>query len=557
MQRRVRSGVRPAFVLWWLALGTGPATGQTPHDPAGCLVVGKSEAGGTAFVDVTLIPMDRERLLTNRTVLTRGCRIETIGARDSVAVPDDYARIPGGDDLYLLPGLVDSHTHLRYDGDLVLYLTGGVTTVRNMVGSPQHLRWVEELRAGAFGPRILTAGPTAYEGASSRAEVVSAVDSIARAGYDFVKVFDPLPAETYGWLLEAAESRDLPVAGHVPRAVGAREVLRLGRQQTIEHAEQFVYHWFYDDLDRTRMAELAEEVRRAGLAVTPTMEVIHSWIAVVDAPASLVSRPETRWLHPETYAYWHTFARGSSFENRLIADFQQAIVRELAGHGVPLLVGTDAYMAGLMGPWGLRREMRRMSEAGLTPFEVLRAATATPAEVFGYQGGTVTEGRLADLLLVHGNPLEDLTALARVEGVMMDGTWHPRRALEARLDSIAAEYAPGNALVARALGRRADVALEVHRALRAAGDATRADPGVVAYVAAILRGRGRLDDALALYELALDEDAANPAILEGMARTLLAGGSVARAIARLEQALAADPGRESARSLLAELEGGD
>lgn len=547
---------------WWtlamalLLASAGAAAEAAPQEPGpgadACLVSGRSDGGGTAFVDVTVIPMDRERLLQKRTVLARECRIERIGNRDSVPVPSEYARIEGGDDIYLLPGLVEAHTHLRYEADPTLYLAGGVTTVRHMEGSPTQLRWREDVRRGAFGPRILSAGPTAYAGAATPDEVGEAVDSMAAVGYDFVKVFDPLPAETFEWLTESARRAGLPVAGHIPAAVGAREVLRHGTHQTIEHAEQFVYHWFYDDLDATRNPELAEQVEGSGAAVTPTMEVIHSWIAVADAPGSLLARPETRWLHPETSAYWHTFARGSSFENRLIADVQQGIVRELARRGVPLLVGTDMYMAGLVGPWALRREMRRMHEAGLSRFEVLRAATATPGAVFGYDAGTVEEGRLADLLLVRGNPLEDLSALEAIEGVMLDGTWHPREELDARLDSIEAAYRPGNAFVRAALGRRVDHALSAHRALRNA-DERRTDPGVVAYVASILRQRGRLEDAIAVYELALEENPEMASAHEGIARAFLAMGRIANAVARLERALEIEPGREGARTLLEEL----
>lgn len=550
----------------WLTLsfacvgGVGALPERSPAQEArqetggDCLISHRSGDNGTAFVDVTVIPMDRERLLTKRTVLVRGCRIQAIGHRDSLGVPAGYRRIPGGDDIFLLPGLVDAHTHLRYDGDLTLYLAGGVTTVRNMDGSPRHLAWKEQIRRGLFGPRVFTAGPTgAYHGVKTRAEVERAIDSLANAGYDFVKVFDPLPADNYRWVLDAAKRANLPVAGHIPRALGAQSVLQLGRQATIEHAEQFVYHWFNDDPDRTRLDELVKQVKAAGTAVTPTLEVIHSWVAVSDSPASLLARPETRWLHPETFAYWHTFARGSSFENRIIADFQQQIVQEFARAAVPLMTGTDAYMAGLIGPWALRREMYRMYAAGLTRFQVLRAATATPAAVLGHDTGIVAQGRWADLLLVRGNPLWDLDALSRIQGVMLDGVWHDGEALAARLDSLASEYRAGNAFVAAALARRVGPAITEHRVRRAKGDSSRTDAGVIAYVGSILRQWGRLDDAISVYDLAVEEDPRSASAHEGMARAFLAQGNVRDAIARLQRALEIDPSRQMARSLLAEL----
>lgn len=553
--RAARSAGRVFLMVLCLVGTVAGAAAQSPTNRAEeCLTAQQMGArDGTAFIDVTVVPMDRERLLQKRTVLVHGCRIQAIGHRDSVEVPPQYQRIVGSDDVFLLPGLVDSHTHLRYDGDLVLYAARGVTTVRNMEGSPTHLRWKRHVSEGGFGPRILTAGPTDYAQAEALADVVRAVDSMATAGYDFVKVFDPLPAYTYEWLITATDRADLPIAGHIPRAVGASKVLEQRSHQTIEHAEQFVYHWFYDDLDKSRIPELVAHVKSSGAAVTPTLEVIHSWISVVDGLDSLLSRPETRWLHPETYAYWHTFARGSSFENRLIASFQQDIVLELARQGVPLLLGTDVYMVGLNGPWALRREMRRLREVGLSPFEVLRAATATPAAVLGYDAGTIAEGRLADLLLVRGNPLVDLSVLDEIEGVMLDGDWYSGVELTNRLDSIETEYSAGNAFVDAALGRQAERAVARHHELKAAGDDRRLTPGIISYIGSILRQNGRYDDAIALYQLALEEDSAMASAHEGIARTYLAVGRIPDAVVALERALEIEPGRVQAQEILTQL----
>jgi tetratricopeptide (TPR) repeat protein len=510
---------------------------------------------GTAFVDVTVVPMDRERLLQKRTVLVRGCRIQVVGHRDSVDIPQGYHRVQGGDDAFLMPGLVDAHVHLRYDHDLDLYGAMGVTTVRNMEGNGEHLAWRRAVAEGAFGPRIITAGPTDYADAASAAELERQVAAMAAEGYDFVKVFDPLPAASYGWLIDAAAKAGLPIAGHIPAAVGARTVLAERSHQTIEHAEQFVYHWFGDDLDVSRIPELAAQVKASGAAVTPTLEVVHSWVDVVEDKECLLTRPEIRWLHPETLAYWNTFQRTSSFENRLIADLQADILVELARQGVPILAGTDMYLVGLVGPWALRREMRRMEAAGLTPYQVLQAATATPAAVLGYNAGTVAAGRQADLLLVHGNPLKDLAVLDRVDGVMLDGRWHPAEEMAERLAAVAAEYAPGNAFVTAALAGRVDEAVAAHRNQRAAGNEDRLATGTVSYVASIVRQWGRNEDAVALYELVLEEDPQRASAHEGIARAYLAMGRVGDAKAALLRALDVEPERASARQLLEEIGG--
>lgn len=494
--------------------------------------------------------MDGEHVLLNRTVLVRGCRIEQVGHRDSVRVPDDFAKVVGGDDAFLMPGLVEAHAHLRYTEDLTLYLARGVTTVRNMIGGPQHLAWKREVRSGAFGPRIITAAGLPYNGANwTEDQVDRYVDSVKRDGFDFLKVQDPTTKRVYDALVRAARRNGLPIDGHIPTEVGLAGVLQ-AHQRTIEHTEQFVYHWFYDDYDARRIANLAALLKRSGVAHTPTLEVIQSWVDVVDSRASLLGRPEIQYVHPETFAFWNTFYRSSSFENRTIAWFQARILRAVAAAGVPLLVGTDAYMIGLVGGWGVVREMEAMHNAGLSNYEVLRAATATPAEVLGYDAGVIAPGRLADVILIEGNPLQDLAAVTRLRGVMTDGVWHSNMELERRLDDVAGRYRSGQAIVRLALHGQTVDAANSQRAMREAGDSTRPDVGLLNYVASILRQRGQTDDAIRMYAAALSEDSTSAAAYEGIARSHLSAIRPAEARAALERAIRFDPRRESAKQLL-------
>jgi imidazolonepropionase-like amidohydrolase len=506
--------------------------------------------GGVAFVNVAVVPMDGERLLLNRTVLVRGCRIEQVGHRDSVRVPDEFVKVVGGDNAFLMPGLVEAHTHLRYTEDLTLYLARGVTTVRNMIGGPQHLAWRRDVRNGAFGPRIITAAGLPYSGADwSEDRVDRYVDSVKRDGFDFLKVQDPTTKRVYDALVRAARRNGLPIDGHIPTEVGLGGVLRT-HQRTLEHTEQFIYHWFYDDYDSRRISNLAALLKRSGVAHTPTLEVIHSWVDVVASRETLLGRPETQYVHPETFAFWNTFSRSTSIENRTIAWFQPRILRELAAAGVPLLVGTDAYMIGLVGGWGVVREMEAMHAAGLSNYEVLRAATATPAEVLAYDAGVIAPGRLADMILIDGNPLQDLAAVTNLRGVMTDGTWHPSAELERRLDDIVRRYRSGQMLVRLALHGQTVDAASTQRAMRDAGDSTRLDVGLLTYVASILRQRGQNDDAIRMYTVALSEDSTSAAAYEGMARAHLSASRPAEAKAALERALRFDTRRESARQLL-------
>ena len=193
-------------------------------------------AGPTVFVDVNVIPMDRERVLPNQTVLVQDGRIAALGPSDAVVVPAGAIRIDGTN-RYLLPGLVDMHVHLRRPIDLDLLIANGVTSARVMSGSARSLELRAQIAGGELrGPNLYTAGPI-LEGMpppgfeevipingkvliATGAEAAAEVARQKAAGYDFVKVYNNLPAEAYRGLVEAAKTHGLPVIGHVPIKAG-------------------------------------------------------------------------------------------------------------------------------------------------------------------------------------------------------------------------------------------------------------------------------------------------------------------------------------------------
>jgi tetratricopeptide (TPR) repeat protein len=154
------------------------------------------------------------------------------------------------------------------------------------------------------------------------------------------------------------------------------------------------------------------------------------------------------------------------------------------------------------------------------------------------------------MILIEGNPLQDLSAVTKLRGVMTDGAWHPRAELERRLDDVAGQYRSGQTIVRLALhGQTVDAATK-QSAMREAGDSTRPDVGLLNYVASILRQRGQADDAIRMYTAALAEDSTSAAAYEGIARSHLSAMRPAEARAALERAIRFDPRRESAKQLL-------
>ena len=209
-----------------------------------------------AFVNVNVIPFDRERILGAQTVIVRDGRITQIGPASNVKVPDGALKIDGRGK-YLMPGLADMHVHL-YPGagqqndlasqQLQLFLANGVTTVRNMIGKPEHLLLRDRVAKGELpGPTIYTAGPPMLGNTvPTPADAERAVTEQKKAGYDFIKVHEGLSPETYAAIVATAKRVGIPFAGHVTATVGLKRALE-ARQTSIEHLDGYLQAMVPDD----------------------------------------------------------------------------------------------------------------------------------------------------------------------------------------------------------------------------------------------------------------------------------------------------------------------
>src|SRR5687767_11959028 len=250
------------------------------QQPVRCLITGLSvltvgvmahaQESVVAFVDVNLIPMDRERLEPNQTVIVRGDRIVAVGPSSDVVVPEGAA-VVAGSGRYLLPGLMDAHVHLeggpfwqgsREDfGDGALYLAAGVTSVLNLRGTPRFLEWRRRVAAGELlGPTIYTtgefvigpggpaiAGPSGEllvgPNAKTPADIERVVASQAHQGVDAIKYYGGLSEAAYVKLSEAARDAGLPLVGHSPDHLGLEAWLRGG--QSVAHMHQLTNLYFF------------------------------------------------------------------------------------------------------------------------------------------------------------------------------------------------------------------------------------------------------------------------------------------------------------------------
>ncbi len=414
-----------------------------------CALVGAQDL---VIRDVTVLPMEGDRRLPGRSVVIRN---GTIDAVVEGAPPNPREIAIDGKGLYLLPGLCDMHVHNWYEEEHTLFLANGVTTVRNLWGTPLHLRWRREIESGArFGPRLFTSGPILdgakpiWEGSvpvPTPEEARRVVAAQAEAGYDAIKVYNGLRADVYAALVAEARRCGLRVEGHVPNEVGLERVLR-ARQDSIEHLEGYgAWEGYFVP---AQVRGWAERTAGVGTWNCPTLVVYRKFVAPEEARL-LLAAPEMRFVPPRLLATWDP---GRDFRIREMSAVQFARNRRshvLKGQtvallheaGARLLLGTDSANPNVVAGWSAHEELALLVEAGLQPWEALACATRNAGEYLKRPLGRVEPGYLADLLLVEGDPFADVRHAARIVGVVARGRWYPRADLQARLEEVAASYA--------------------------------------------------------------------------------------------------------------------
>jgi hypothetical protein len=436
----------------------------------------------------------------DQTVLLRGDRIAHIGPATEVPVPSG-AQVLDARGKFLIPGLWDMHVHLRgrtapTDIDMPLYVANGVTGVRDMssdcygkvdaeAGCIADLRrWQRQLEAGELlGPRLLALGSWGVNGPSlpdglppffaarTREEGQELARYFAVRGVDFIKVLSRIPPEGYRGLAEEARRHGLHLAGHEPLAMSAVEVSQAG-QRSIEHARVFLTNCFpgaeefrksgqgptpstrwsrrmVDEHEPARCTEVFRHLARNGTRYVPT-HVTRRFDAYTH-DAAFRSDARSRYVPRPSWEEWNrdadrTDASDPSPEGRQARmDFyRKGLELTGAAHraGVAVLAGTDAGDSYVFPGFSLHDELEELVKAGLTPAEALEAATWRGAVFLGRESdaGSVEPGKLADLVLLDADPLEDIRHTRRIHAVVLGGRLLDREALD-RLLHRAAEAA--------------------------------------------------------------------------------------------------------------------
>jgi imidazolonepropionase-like amidohydrolase len=432
---------------------------------AGVVLPANAQRGTIMIAGVSVVPMDREEVLQNQTVIVENGRITYVGAQRN---PPTGATVVDGRGKFLMPGIAEFHAHVPNGAvahrALTLYALAGVTTARGMLGQPAHLALRDSIRNGQlFGPRVLTSGPSFNNNSvSSPGVAITMVTDQKNAGYDLLKIHPGVPRVAFDSLAATANRLRIPFSGHVPLEVGLDAAIT-AKYSTIDHLDGFIEAMYNGpqpltaavdgffglgivrQLDTSRFQPIVERVKASGVAMVPTQILMDNYTNDKTGE-QLTSGPEFRYWLPQVVTNWRNMKNNLLEQPPAPREQQQEFtalrrrfIKTLYDSGVPFLLGSDAPQFWNVPGFSAHRELGALVAAGLTPYQALRTGTVNVARFLGEEGvsGVVRQGARADLILVDGNPLQDIANTLRISGVVVNGRWIGAAERNAMLASLA------------------------------------------------------------------------------------------------------------------------
>lgn len=419
------------------------------------------------FTSVNVVPMETEQILENQMVLVKNGRVAAIGKKvkygKSALVIDAKGK-------YLIPGLAEMHAHVPPNDNLeshkevlFLFAANGITTIRGMLGHPSHISLRSKINTGEIlGPRFYTTGPS-FNGLSVKTAERGAamVREQKAAGYDFLKLHPGLTKETFAAVSSTANEIKIPFAGHVSFGVGVWRAIDAG-YSSIDHLDGFVeamvpgvesmveqqtglFGMFVaDKADETVIPRLIKELKAKNIWVVPTQSLADRWFDADYTGEVFKLDPDSKYMSPQTVNQWvdskKNLMANPQYDATKIENFIQLrrkLIYECQQAGVGLLLGCDAPQVFNVPGFSTHNELKYLVDAGLTPYQALRTGTVNVASYLKLpDAGTIKPGAIADLVLVGGNPLADITNSKKVEGVMIRGKWLSKSEIEAGLKRL-------------------------------------------------------------------------------------------------------------------------
>lgn len=421
------------------------------------------------FRNVNVIPMDKNEVLPGQDVVIKNGTITAIGPTSKIKYSKD-ALVIDAKGKYLSPGLAEMHAHVPPVDDLEpmkdvlkLFALNGVTTIRGMLGHPRHLELRSKIQSGEIiGPRFITSGPS-FNGNSVKTPEAAAtmVRDQKKAGYDFLKLHPGITKENFAVIAATAKEVNIPFAGHVSFDVGVWRAINAG-YATIDHLDGFVESlvpgienmkeqetglfglFLADKADESGIQKLTDSLRNHHIWVVPTQALAERWFHPTKDPEALGREPEMKYMDSNTVNNWvntkKNLLNNSNYKPATVTkliELRKKLINACNKNGVGLLLGSDAPQVFDVPGFSVYHELRYLVDAGLTPYEALKTGTVNVGKFLNRDDiGTIKKGAVSDLLLLNGNPLDDIAQAKNIEGVMMGNLWMPKEYIVAELKKL-------------------------------------------------------------------------------------------------------------------------
>lgn len=416
--------------------------------------------------NTNILSEDCTYFIKNQDVIIKNGTIIYLGKNQHL---DIASTIIDGTNKYLIPGLIDSHVHLKESqNDLFLYLVNGVTYVREMAGRPIALEWRKSIQNNGIGPRMFIASPPLYSESgltgyyygwtrqsinySTKSDAQKEIKRIKKLGYDAVKMYGFVNPEMFKTTLEIAKENNIPVIGHIPSV--NLEIFYQSGQKEIAHIEEITKKNMEDFgksisknpkeylvFLKAHADQIAKKIKENKISVTSTIALIESLPKQRFALKSRLQEIELKYANPKiiegTPLYklgWLPGKNGYEYDGEnepeakkrsltfweTYAEAIHIMTKALVDNNVAIMAGTDANVATVVPGFSLHSELESLSKSGMTNAQVLYSATVAPSSWMNSNTGKIKVGCNSDLVLLAKNPLEDIKNTKTIEYVFFD-----------------------------------------------------------------------------------------------------------------------------------------
>jgi predicted metal-dependent TIM-barrel fold hydrolase len=420
----------------------------------------------TQIKNTNVLSEDCTYFIKNQDVIIKDGTIINLG--ENLILNPNHTIIDGTGK-YLIPGLIDSHVHLKESkNDLFLYLANGVTSVREMAGRPIALEWRKSIQKNGIGPRMFIASPPIFSESglngyyyswtrqainySNKDDAQTAIKKIKEQGYDAVKMYGFVNPEMFKATIDIAKENNIPVIGHLPLV--NLETFYTSGQKEIAHIEEITIKTI-DDFGKSVSQNpeeylndlkahsdiIAKKIKKNNVSVTSTVWLCESFLDQRFDLKSKLKKIELKYANPKiiegTSLYklgWLPGKNGYEYDGKEEPDAKKAslvfwktyveaihiMTKALADNKVTIMAGTDANVATVVPGFSLHDELESLSKSGMNNSQALYSATVAPSLWMKKNTGKIKIGYKSDLVLLSKNPLEDIRNTKTIEYVFFD-----------------------------------------------------------------------------------------------------------------------------------------